>query len=132
MSAEFLRFLVVGGTAAVAGWVLLYVGVGMLGLHYVAAFVLTFLLVNGLAFLANGRFAFLQRGATGAPALLRYNGISVLSLFANTLVLHGLVEYAGLHYLRAAILLSALNAPINFLVQRRITYRMPLRMQRTP
>lgn len=121
---EFVRFLVVGGLSACSSWLLLFVCVEALRLHYLLAFVLTFLVVNTAAFFSNGRFAFRGRGEGGHAALLRFYAISGASLVANTFAMKGLVDLAGWWYLAAAVFLAAVNAPLNYLLHRTLTYRL--------
>lgn len=121
---EFIRFLVVGGSSAVASWLLLFLFVEWGGLHYLAAFVLTFLVVNTAAYFFNGRYAFRGRGAGGHRALLRFYAISGASLAVNSLAMKLLVDGLGWWYLAAAIVLAAANAPVNYLLHRRLTYRL--------
>ena len=118
---QFLRFLVVGGSAAASGWILLYVLVHFLGWNYLVAYATSFLAINAASYLAAGNYAFRTRG-TNRRGLIRYYAINLASLVGNGLALAALVEWAHLNYLLAAILLSALNAPINFLLHRRLTF----------
>ena len=129
---EFRRFLAVGALSSAAGWLLLYVLVGVLGLHYLVGYVLTFLLVNALAFVLGSRSAFRGAGAGGGAALLRYYGLSAVSLAANTLLLKLLVDFLGLWYLFSAVVLTLLNAPLNFLLHRRLTFRVGRRESAAP
>ncbi len=119
--SQFLRFLVVGGSAAVSGWILLYFLVHFLGWNYLAAYATSFLAINAASYLAAGSFAFRTRD-TNRRGLIRYYAINLASFIGNGLALAALVEWAHLYYLLAAILLSALNAPINFLLHRRLTF----------
>ncbi|MEY4760835.1 MAG: hypothetical protein RLZZ200_691 [Pseudomonadota bacterium] len=121
---EFAKFLVVGGFSAVSSWCLLFVCVEVLKLHYLVAFIVVFLLVNTLAFISNGRFAFGGRGEGGRGALFRFHAISAGSLVANTLALKALVDLAGWWYLSAAVFLAIVNAPVNFVLHRKLTYRL--------
>jgi putative flippase GtrA len=121
---EFIRFLVVGGSAAVSSWLLLFLCVEFVGLGYLSAFVVTFVLVNTSAFYLNGRFAFRGQGESGHTALLRFYALSGASLVVNTLAMKGLVGILGWPYLLAAVFLSAVNAPVNYLLHRRLTYRL--------
>ena len=118
---QFLRFLVVGGSAAVSGWILLYVLVHFLRWNYLVAYGTSFLAINAVSYLAAGNYAFRTRD-TSRRGLIRYYTINLVSLVGNGLALAALVEWARMNYLFAAMLLSALNAPINFLLHRRLTF----------
>ena len=120
---EFVRFAAVGAASALLGWILLYLLVRAAGLHYLVAFVLSFLIMNALAYIFAGRYAFRGKGTRDRTGLFRYYAVSLASLGCNGLALAFLVERAGLNYLVAAALLALANAPVNFLIHRRITYR---------
>ena len=119
--SQFLRFLIVGGSAAVSGWIALYVLVHFLRWNYLVAYATSFLAINAASYLVAGNYAFRTRDAS-RRGLIRYYTINLASLIGNGLALAALVEWAHLNYLFAAILLSALNAPINFLLHRRLTF----------
>ena len=118
---EFLRFAIVGGLSAAAGWLSLYCLVHFLRWNYLIAYAATFLGVNSIAYLAAGTYAFKSTNVN-RRGLARYFSINLASLVGNGLALAALVEWAHLNYLLSAILLSALNAPINFLLHRRLTF----------
>jgi len=118
-----MRFAVVGAASALLGWILLYLLVRVAGFHYLVAFVLSFLIMNALAYISAGRYAFRGQGTRDRAGLLRYYAISLASLGCNGLALAFLVERVGLNYLVAAAVLALANAPVNFLLHRRITYR---------
>lgn len=120
---EFLRFAAVGFSTAVLGWALLYMLVSILGIHYLVAFPIVFLLMNALAYVKAGSFAF-RVGQRDTAGLIRYYGISLISLATNWVLLALLVEMAGIQYLLAVVGLTALNAPLNFLAHRKFTFRM--------
>ena len=118
-----MRFAAIGAASALLGWILLYLLVRVAGLHYLAAFVLSFLVMNALAYLSAGRYAFRGKGMRDRAGLFRYYAISLASLGCNGLALAFLVERVGLNYLVAAAVLALANAPVNFLLHRRLTYR---------
>ena len=120
---EFLRFSTIGGLSAVTGWLLLYVLTTVLGFHYLLGFALSFVLLNGLAFLLLGTYAFRGARARDARALWRYYLVSAASLAGNSLALMFLVEEVGMWYLPACVLLTLLNTPLNYLLHRRWSFR---------
>jgi hypothetical protein len=97
--------------------------VSILGIHYLVAFPIVFLLMNALAYVKAGSFAF-RVGQRDTAGLIRYYGISLISLATNWVLLALLVEMAGIQYLLAVVGLTALNAPLNFLAHRKFTFRM--------
>lgn len=124
---EFFRFATVGLTSAALGWALLFVLVSLAGIQYLVAFIISFVVLNAFAYIAVGAYAFKVGGQRSRRGLLRYYLISLGSMICNGVAMKVLVEKAELNYLLAAVLLSAVNAPINYLLHRRVTYRIGVR-----
>jgi len=124
---EFLRFSGIGLLSAVLGWVLLYALVSVAGWNYLVAYTISFLAINALSYVTAGTYAFRAGDRGNRRGLLRYYLINLASLVCNGIALAALVGRFGLNYLVAAVLLSIVNAPINFLLHRRLTYRIGVR-----
>lgn len=95
----------------------------LVGVNYLVAYVASFVLINVAGYLLNARFTF-AGGSARAAGAVRYLLVNAVLLGVCTLALKLLVEQFRMWYLAAALLLAALNAPISFLAQRLITYRL--------
>lgn len=127
---SFFRFCLVGGTSATASVGLLYLLVDIVHMPYLPAFVLAFVLVNACSYMATRRFAFNTSTVDMRAGLLRYFVVTGTSLLMNSILMVVLVEGFGLNPVLANIVLAAVNAPLNFLVHRRVTFgvhRLPQR-----
>jgi putative flippase GtrA len=119
---QLLRFCLVGlaclafSVAALAG---LHEFVGM---NYLLAYVITFVLANILGYLLNARFTFTIQSPSNSGAV-RYMLVNATLLGFNTVALDILVSRLHMWYIAAAILLAAFNAPASFVAQRFVTYR---------
>ncbi len=96
------------------------------GMHYLVAYVASFVVTSSLGYLLNGRYTFRARGRD-KTGLLRYMAVNVCLLIANGAALRLLVEHFHLWYLGATLLLAALNTPVSFLAHRLVSYRLGLR-----
>lgn len=94
----------------------------VLGVYYLVSYVMTFLVINALAFLASRRFAFGLSAMRSENGLLRYYVVTAASLLVNLALLYGLVSVLGWWYLASTLLLTLLNAPANYLLHRRVTF----------
>jgi putative flippase GtrA len=90
------------------------------GVHYMAAYVASFLVTSTLGYLLNGRYTFRARG--GGP--LRYMLVNVALLLLNGTALRILVEYGHVWYLYATLALAAINTPVSFIAHRIVSYRL--------
>jgi putative flippase GtrA len=117
-----LRFCAVGSAAALASLACLAVFKEVVGLPYLTAFLASFFVVNGAAYLASRSFAFPGSRMPMAKGMLRFLVLAAGSLAVNSLLLVLLVDGLGLWYLLAAALLTVANAPVNFLLHRRYSF----------
>jgi putative flippase GtrA len=95
------------------------------GVHYLIAYVASFVVTSTLGYLLNGRYTFRARG-TGSAGLLRYMTVNVCLLIVNGAALRLLVEEFHVWYLSATLLLAAINTPVSFLAHRIVSYRLGL------
>ena len=109
------------------------VGIGVLtglhelaGVHYLVAYVASFVVTSTLGYLLNGRYTFRARRRDTA-GLLRYMLVNVGLLIVNGTALRVLVEQVHIWYLSATLLLAAVNTPVSFLAHRFVSYRLGLR-----
>jgi putative flippase GtrA len=93
------------------------------GVNYLVAYVAAFIFANVAGYLLNARFTFFA-GSIDHTGAARYLLVNAVLLCVCTVALKLLVDEFRMWYLAAAILLAALNAPISFLAQRLITYRL--------
>jgi putative flippase GtrA len=98
----------------------------LLGVHYLVAYVASFVVTSTLGYLLNGRYTFQARGGNSA-GLLRYMSVNIGLLTVNGSALSLLVEHFHLWYLSATLLLAACNTPVSFLAHRLVSYRLGLR-----
>jgi putative flippase GtrA len=95
------------------------------GVHYLVAYVASFVITSTCGYLLNGRYTFAARGADRF-GLMRYMLVNVGLLIVNGAALRLLVEHFHIWYLSATLLLAAINTPVSFLAHRILTYRLGL------
>jgi putative flippase GtrA len=94
----------------------------LLGVNYLVAYCASFIMSNIAGYLLNARFTFVTQSDHGGA--VRYMAVNAALLGANTVAMKLLVDSLGMWYIGAAILLAIVNAPVSFLAQRFITYRL--------
>ena len=93
------------------------------GVHYLVAYVASFVVTSTLGYLLNGRYTFRTQGGN-SNGLLRYMFVNVGLLAVNGMALRILVEDVHVWYFHATLLLAAINTPVSFLAHRVISYRL--------
>ena len=93
------------------------------GVHYLVAYVASFVVTSTLGYLLNGRYTF-RAGNRDRSGLLRYMLVNVSLLVINGTALRLLVEHLHMWYLSATLLLAAINTPVSFLAHRLVSYRL--------
>ena len=96
------------------------------GVHYLVAYVASFVVTSTLGYVLNGRYTF-RAGNGDRSGLLRYMLVNVSLLVINGAALRLLVEHFRLWYLSATLLLAACNTPVSFFAHRLVSYRLGLR-----
>lgn len=97
----------------------------LLGVNYLIAYCASVVASNIVGYVLNARFTFAIKSDHGGA--VRYMAINAALLCANTAAMKLLVDVLGVWYIAAAIVLAAVNAPVGFLAQRLITYRLEIR-----
>lgn len=100
-------------------------GLHALGVNYLVAYCAAFVVSNVAGYLLNARFTFATTSDRGGAA--RYMAVNGSLLGVNTVAMKLLVDVLGMWYIGAALLLAVLNAPVSFVAQRLITYRLESR-----
>ena len=126
---QLLRFGAVGLTCLALSTTVLAGLHSLAGVNIFVAYSVAFVVGNLAGYLLNAHFTFAVRSVSHVGAL-RYMLVNATLLSTNTLVLEFLVHRAHIWYISAAVLLGVLTAPISFLAQRIVTYR--LRLRRNP
>ncbi|MBO9580832.1 MAG: GtrA family protein [Sphingobium sp.] len=109
-ASRFMRFALVGGTVTGVYYVLL-VALTALGIHYVLANSIGWLICVCLNFLLNRRFTFQRKDSTGAGELAGFATTYVLQYLLGTGALVLFVEVVGLS-LTPAFLLTLITTTL--------------------
>ena len=122
--SKILKYLISGGSAAIINLGILFVLTNYFAVWYLAS--------SGMAFICAFMVSFsLQKFWTFGDAslhlikkqLVMYLGAAVLNLGLNTLLMYGLVEHLGLHYIFAQIITSGIIAIGSFFVYQYLIFK---------
>lgn len=114
---RIIKFLLVGGSAALINLLALYLLTGWLGLWYVLAEVIAFLIALAYNFTLQKLWAFEAAGRIERELPL-FVVANLTNLAINAVLLYSFVEYLGIHYLPAQAIASALIALESYFLYR--------------
>ena len=124
-AARFIRFCAIGGVSAACSLGMLHVLVDIAHVNYLLGFMITFVVINCLSYLASRRIAFRTTTVALSTGLLRYFGVMIFGLVLNLGAMAVLVSGLHLWPVAAAAILCVLFAPMNFLLHGRLTFALP-------
>jgi putative flippase GtrA len=120
---QIARFCAIGLLCFAVSTVVLAVLCELCHIHYLLAFVATFLVSSVVGYVLNGRYTFSGHDRFNGSALSRYVTVNAILLGVNSFLLRILVETFGIWYIGATVILAAVNIPVTFIAHRLITYR---------
>jgi putative flippase GtrA len=121
---ELSRFVVIGGGCFLLGLLLVYVFTDKCGLHYLAALSISLVIVNIVGWLLNRGWTFKMDSPRSGAEFGRYLAVNAAGFFITLISVHVLVSWVGMHYLWASAWVAAGMIFVNFLVHRRISFRL--------
>lgn len=112
---HIVRYLISGGTAAISNISFLFLLVHFLSVHYLYASVIAFVMSIAVSFTMQKFWTFQDTPLHDVHVqFTRYLVVLLVNLALNTLLMYIFVEKAGLWYLYAQILATALVAIVGY------------------
>lgn len=118
---DFLLYLIVGGIATVAEWVLFYVFDK--GLHYLPATIIAYILSTFVNWLAGRVLVFKNNGQSFLKEILSIYIASIVGLLLNLLIMWVAVDLADINEMISKIIATAIVFTYNFLVRKLLIYK---------
>ncbi len=105
------KYIISGGSAAVVDLVALHIFVRYVGMWYLMAAVLAFLIAFSISFTLQKFWTFQDHSTEKVKSQASlYFFVSVINLIINTLMMYVFVDYFDIHYIVAQIIASGLLA----------------------
>jgi len=123
MRNRLLRFLLVGGICFGINLVILYVGTGLLGFHYLASTVVSILITNIIGWLLNRNWTFDARHREPICQLFKYLSANSMSYFVSLGLMALLVSLLSINYLLASAIIAGLMALLNYMLHKNWSFR---------
>ncbi len=118
-----VRYLISGGTSAVTDLVILYILVHYIGMHYLIAAIIAFILAFCVSFTLHKFWTFKSHEQETHKQVAVYLTVSLLSLGLNTLLMYLFVDHLGVQVLVAQIIVGALVAVCTFFISRNFVFK---------
>lgn len=127
ISMQMLRYLISGGTVVLTELAALYVFTDLFRLWYEFSLVIAFVIALCVSFTLQKFWTFGDRETSDVhKQASSYVVVQLLNLAVNAAALYVLVQYFGMWYLLAQLLVSALIALWNFLIYKFIIFKRAL------
>jgi|SRR3989344_4726213 len=121
---KIIRFLIAGTLATGTNLGVLYILTDWFELWYLLSAVLSFIVAFFISFTLQKFWTFGDRSREAVPVQAgAFLVVALVGLGINTLGLYGLVDYIGLHYLMAQIIMSVFIAAANFFMYQFVIFK---------
>jgi putative flippase GtrA len=120
---QLVRFSIVGASGYVVNLLIYALCVKVLGIQYLLAEAIAWILAAGNNFVWNRHWTFKARDGQIHMQAFRFLIVSLVALAVNLLVLRVLVESAGMDKLAAEVIALAASTPLNFLGNKLWSFR---------
>ena len=119
---RFLRFLLVGGTCYVLNFMLLFCLTELVGIHYLISVILSFVSINCAGYIFNRKYTFTDTAYGFWHGLYKYNVIMLSSCAIVLGMMYCMVDYCGINYLAANIIITTGITFYNFFLHKKWTF----------
>lgn len=120
---EKLRYLFVGGSCAVADLAILYLLVDFLHVWYLAASIISFILVGLIGYGGQKYFTFKNESKNHKKQLFTFFVIVGIGLLINSFSMFFFVSFVGLWYILASIVTKLIVLVWNYAANKHITFK---------
>ncbi len=121
---KIFRYLVAGGISTFVDLVALYIFTSLLEIWYLTSAILAFLIAFGVSFTLQKFWTFADMSTEHIrKQMIIYFIVAGINLGINTIMMYLFVDLAGLHYLWAQILVTALIACESYFVYQKFIFR---------
>ena len=121
--AEIFRFCLVGGASFMVDYGLLYFCTEALGLRYLYSSAISFTVSVAVNYWLCVAYVFREIGDQTPGQMLMFGGSSLVGLGLNQICMWFLVEHAGIYYMFAKLVATAVVMVWNYVMKRKALQR---------
>ena len=122
ISLHAKKYIVVGICATLIEWLVFYVGLNLLAVHYIFAATISFTVASSVNFVCNKYWNFENESTALARQYLVHFSIGLTGLCLTYALLYSMIEIIGLHPMLAKIISSGLLAFYSYSAHKHITF----------
>lgn len=119
---QIFLYLIVGGIATLVEWVLFYIFDAKLGIHYIPATALAFMVSTFANWLA-GKLILFEDWSNVIPEIVKIYAASIAGLFFNLVLMWIMVDIIGLQEMVSKIIATGIVFMWNFLIRKYAIYK---------
>ena len=119
---QLFLYLIVGGIATLVEWVLFYIFDTKLGIHYMPATALAFMVSTFANWLA-GKLILFKDWSNVIPEIVKIYATSIAGLFFNLVLMWIMVDIMGLQEMVSKIIATGIVFMWNFLIRKYAIYK---------
>ena len=123
ISKQFTKFCIVGSTNFVVDFIVYIILTRLLGVYYLAAAVISFIIAVSWSYFMNKKWTFRNKSPKISSQYLKFFSANAFGLVLNLLLMLALVELMGVYDVAAKVLVAVAIAFINFGLSRYWTFR---------
>jgi putative flippase GtrA len=123
-SKKVIKYIFSGGMAAVTNLSALYLLVEFLGVHYLVASILSFIVSIAVSFIMQKFWTFEDSSRDTIHAQFAiYTVVVLINLVLNTFLVYAFVEWLSIWYFAAQFLAAAIIALVSFFAYRNLVFK---------
>lgn len=120
---EGLRYFVAGGTAGVTDLGLLYLFHNIIGIHYLIAASIAFVIAFFMSFIFHKFWTFKSHDERTHKQVVMYFGTSLLGLVLNTSLMYVFVDHFEVNVILSQVIVGLLVACCTFFISRNLVFK---------
>lgn len=122
IKSEFIRYILVGGTATLIDWILFYIFALKLIFHYQIALIISFSTATIVHYILSKKFTFKCRSKKIIKQISLFFLISILSLSISIFIMFIFIDLVLIPKMISRILTTGILLIVNYLIHKNITF----------
>jgi len=119
---EFIRYVLVGGTATLIDWILFYIFALKLTFHYQIALIISFSTATLTHYILSKKFTFKCQSKKILKQIFLFFMISIISLSISIFIMFIFIDLILISKMLSRVLTTGILLIVNYLIHKNITF----------